>query len=655
MRRPTSALAAAFLGTALVANSVSAQQNVPSLLGDDPASARTSGALTPAAPASSVNEDSRPTSAARSPDAGQAPPLSAAVNPARTARTLIRNGWDFITYQEYDRALAFFKEAESRKAELTDADRLKLKQGIAKARQAMIARARGGKVGPTYALSDQKPASRPTTTQATSEPFSDGDAMASASRMKNINNRIPSALQAAMHEKDAVELPPLADERPRADDQISRASNDNAPPEAAPAEPTAPAQPAATADPLPELAPDASVPAPASDGPAPAASPDMPPLPALPPPHDLVAPEPSAMNPSEAPPELPQGAQTTPAPEALAQPQPAPAEMGSAGLPLPASVEPSTAGSSELQDPSRSSSPAPEVESLPPLPASDEAPAAEAPGTPPPTEPNADVSPSTAPEESVARPDSPTTVPDNLNTPRGVFGRDTLIPERRSTPSRSSLSPELQREVEEVARRQEENTARDRATQPPTGVPDEEPLPGLPSSSLTTKLEISRAPSSTEARPIRAIPVPEEFVPLPKREWNPNRKFWAAAATCHLPLYFQDATLERYGYSTEQRFGTVGRFLSYPVDDPRQSKQRNQILQPFASAGLFVFQIGMLPWNLIMDPPWEAEYDLGFYRPGDRVPTDTFYLPLTGVGPPLHGRRYGDPRPRPAAMPASRW
>ena len=46
---------------------------------------------------------------------------------------------------------------------------------------------------------------------------------------------------------------------------------------------------------------------------------------------------------------------------------------------------------------------------------------------------------------------------------------------------------------------------------------------------------------------------------------------------------------------------------------------------------------------MIMDPPWEAEYDLGYYRPGDRVPTDVFYLPLTGVGPPLRGKNYAVP------------
>ena len=61
----------------------------------------------------------------------------------------------------------------------------------------------------------------------------------------------------------------------------------------------------------------------------------------------------------------------------------------------------------------------------------------------------------------------------------------------------------------------------------------------------STRLDLPRAPSPTEARPLRRIPVPEDFVPLGAREWDPNRKFWAAAATCHMPLYFQDAALER--------------------------------------------------------------------------------------------------------------
>ena len=155
-----------------------------------------------------------------------------------------------------------------------------------------------------------------------------------------------------------------------------------------------------------------------------------------------------------------------------------------------------------------------------------------------------------------------------------------------------------------------------------------------------TQLDISRAPSPAEARPIKAIPVPEDWVPLAPRNWDPQRKYWAAAATCHLPLYFQDPVLERYGHSVEQFIGPAGRFFTYPLDDPSQSIQRNQILQPFFSAGLFAFQIAAWPYNLVMDPPWEAQYDLGYYRPGDPIPTDLYWLPLHGYGPPLRGKNY---------------
>ncbi|MGO9471264.1 MAG: hypothetical protein ACLQIB_09985 [Isosphaeraceae bacterium] len=212
---------------------------------------------------------------------------------------------------------------------------------------------------------------------------------------------------------------------------------------------------------------------------------------------------------------------------------------------------------------------------------------------------------------------------------------DPLLPRRPYPPS--TLRPELQREVDRIARLQEEELQR-RAISPPQPAPP----PDSTSSDLRmqTQQDISRAPSPAEARPIKAIPVPEDWVPLGPREWTPQRKYWAAAATCHLPLYFQDPVLERYGHSVEQFFGPAGRYLTYPVDDPTQSTQRNQLLQPFFSAGLFGLQIIAWPYNLIMDPPWEAQYDLGYYRPGDRIPTDTYWLPLHGYGPPLQGSNY---------------
>ena len=228
-------------------------------------------------------------------------------------------------------------------------------------------------------------------------------------------------------------------------------------------------------------------------------------------------------------------------------------------------------------------------------------------------------------------------VPPAIENPPTLPGRsDTLIPSRPNPAS--TLHPELKREVERIVRQQEDDLRRRQQVQAQPSNRTRDTI----SSDLRnqTQLDISRAPSPAEARPIKAIPVPEDWVPLPPRTWVAQRKYWAAAATCHLPLYFQDPVLERYGHSVEQFLGPVGRYLTYPLDDPTQSTQRNQILQPFFSAGLFAFQIAALPYNVIVDPPWEAQYDLGYYRPGDNVPTDTYWLPLHGYGPPLRGSNY---------------
>ncbi len=237
-------------------------------------------------------------------------------------------------------------------------------------------------------------------------------------------------------------------------------------------------------------------------------------------------------------------------------------------------------------------------------------------------------------DEVTQSPDIVARIP--MNQQPTALNLDALLPNLPKPVS--TLSPELQREVETIARTQEDELRRLAQNR-------EQPLAAQVNSvgsdlRTQTQLDISRAPSPAEARPIKAIPVPEDWVPLPPRNWSPQRKYWAAAATCHLPLYFQDPVLERYGHSVEQFVGPVGRYLTYPVDDPTQSTQRNQLLQPFFSAGLFSLQIITWPYNLIMDVPWEAQYDLGYYRPGDNIPSDTYWLPLHGYGPPLRGSRY---------------
>ena len=213
-----------------------------------------------------------------------------------------------------------------------------------------------------------------------------------------------------------------------------------------------------------------------------------------------------------------------------------------------------------------------------------------------------------------------------------------LFPSVRTPRLRFMLS--FRREVEEVARKQNEEEVHSQERPAPTQLPATGDV-GLPAPTQTqTQVDISRAPSPAEARPIRAIPVPDDWVPLARREWSPQRKYWAAAATCHLPLYFQDTMLERYGHSVETYFGPAGRYLAYPVDKHTESTQRNQIAQPFFSVGLFAWQIITLPYALVVDPPWEAQYDLGYWRPGDQIPTDLYYQPLHGTGPPLRGRQY---------------
>ncbi len=171
---------------------------------------------------------------------------------------------------------------------------------------------------------------------------------------------------------------------------------------------------------------------------------------------------------------------------------------------------------------------------------------------------------------------------------------------------------------------------------------DNAPPLGFEDDFNTEEVTLPRAPSPTEPRPILGVTIPEDFddIPVTPRRFQPFTKYWAAAATAHFPLYFQDAVLERYGQTVEQTLGPAGRVFTYPIDDPRQSKNRGQILQPVFSAGLMAAQVLALPYRLVVDPPWEAEYDLGYYRPGDPIPPDTYYFPIYGVGPPLQGNNH---------------
>jgi hypothetical protein len=732
VRRPTSVLAKAFLGTALAATSVSAQQTPPIT---SASSATDAGAGAAALPLTS-------------PDA---PPF----NSARGPRPLLRNGWDYINYQEYERALAFFREAQRRQAELNDAERQKLREGIDRAQRGMRDQAMGVKSGAAYARSGAtrrpgalalaQPAAAPTPVAPNNTPRFErepiqlaggGDVNAAPANVVMLKE--PAAAPAELPVQPepstasvlpappevvpdpaisgeapapiaSTPLPNLVPPSPGAAGRVAMPTNlpiDEAPqpaqaeapvaatgsPKPAPVQTPAPA-PTATPAPVPVPGPTDSLelPPPAHEVPLPGTSEPLP----VPPPS-APAPPPAEAAPAPAPEPMPAPTAEAapapaplPAPTAEAAPAPAPlpaptAEAAPAPAPLPApepmpapspvpTAEPAPAPAA-IPAPTATPAAAPEEELVPlptslnerttpapapapvPTPAPETAPAPVAAPTPMPAPVPVPV-PVAEPLPTRVAVDTPPAVPSPAavsvspaDAPPAPAAEEvlpgpvtvTVTEPAPSLPRVSSLTPELQRAVEMTAQRQEDELLRPRQTAPPGNDPMAPPsVPG----STTSRLELQRAPSPTEARPIKGIPVPEEFVPLPKREWDPNRKYWAAAATAHLPLYFQDAVLERYGYSMEQRLGPAGRYLSYPVDDPRQSKQRAQIAQPFMSVGLFLTQIVALPYNLIVDPPWEAEYDLGYYRPGDRVPPDVYYLPWTGVGPPLHGSHYGGPGP----------
>lgn len=80
------------------------------------------------------------------------------------------------------------------------------------------------------------------------------------------------------------------------------------------------------------------------------------------------------------------------------------------------------------------------------------------------------------------------------------------------------------------------------------------------------------------------------------RGWTPSTMNWTASAVCHKPLYFEQVQHERYGHSA------------------------GPIRQPFVDGVHFFGSALLLPYSMALDPPWECEYALGYYRPGSCAP-----------------------------------
>ena len=359
MRRPfIKALVKASLGTALAASTVSAQQALPS-------------------PADG---------------AGVSPPAAAPVNPARGARHLLRNGWDYVNYQEYERALAFFREAQTRQVELTEAERVKLKQGIERAQRGVRESASGIDSGPAYARGGRS--ARPGSIAMAPAQAPRRDAIQLAGGASNPGENPNAANVRASGAPAAgvgapVNTPAAAPPSPDVE-SISLPPMTTAGPPAAfepPAQAPAPA--------LPDRIAAAPSPAPAASAPSPTPDPAEPlPEPALP----LLPTDPTPAAPVSAPAPIPSSAPVpdavpTPAPEPVPTPaaQPGPEVESLPALPRELSEAPAAAPTPEAASPS----PAPALPGIPgadsppvPVPAGDPAPAPTgAPATAPPIEP----------------------------------------------------------------------------------------------------------------------------------------------------------------------------------------------------------------------------------------------------------------------------
>lgn len=115
-----------------------------------------------------------------------------------------------------------------------------------------------------------------------------------------------------------------------------------------------------------------------------------------------------------------------------------------------------------------------------------------------------------------------------------------------------------------------------------------------PIGSLTTDIS-TPASKGTIDRPPRSsgsgADVPPDGPPC-----EPIVFYWHPPVLCHKPTYFEDANLERYGYS---HWGP---------------------LQSAASGADFYLRAVTLPYAMLLQPPCEPVYTLGYYRLGSGVP-----------------------------------
>ena len=101
--------------------------------------------------------------------------------------------------------------------------------------------------------------------------------------------------------------------------------------------------------------------------------------------------------------------------------------------------------------------------------------------------------------------------------------------------------------------------------------------------------------------------------PFQPRMWAMTTYTWKASGLCHKPLYFEQVSLERNGHS----FAPV--------------------LEPVLSGAHFFATLPILPYKMGINPPWECQYPLGYYRPGSCAPHMIYPFPISLRGALVEG------------------
>lgn len=125
------------------------------------------------------------------------------------------------------------------------------------------------------------------------------------------------------------------------------------------------------------------------------------------------------------------------------------------------------------------------------------------------------------------------------------------------------------------------------------------------------------------AREIASTQPTELMVTGTSRPWLWQQVEWEAAATRHLPLYFEEPMLERLGYT----HGWGRADCDYCATDCDRKKA--EAFQPFVSAAAFFGRVPILPYQMGVDLPWEPIYTLGEPLPGSPAPYEKQRLPLS--------------------------